>query len=78
MRVPVAEAGRLEAELRALSGTREDSPEVEETVWGPTHAVLLLSTASAEAAALAETLAALSQGTAVPEAAGSRVIEQPC
>lgn len=78
VRVPVAEAGRLEAELRALAGAREDSPDVEETVWGPTHAVLLLSTASAEAAALTETLAALSQGTAVPEAAGSRVIEQPC
>lgn len=78
VRVPVAEAGRLEAELRALAGAPDDSPDVEETIWGPTHAVLMLSTASADAAALSELLAALSQGTALPQAAGSRVVELPC
>ncbi|CAM2872925.1 YigZ family protein [Actinomyces slackii] len=75
VRVPVAQAGRLEAELRA-TGPR-GGLEVVETIWGPTHAILALSTDSADDGALAELLAAHSQGLAVPEPAGSRIIETP-
>lgn len=75
VRVPVAEAGRLEADLRAV--TRDGALTVEETVWGATHAVLMLSTDSPDADALAALLAAVSQGTALPQPAGSRVVELP-
>lgn len=75
VRMPVAQAGRLEAELRALPADRGIG--VEETIWGPDHAVLTLSTHCPEAGPLAEALAARSQGRAVPEPAGTRLIEIP-
>ncbi|MCL3777998.1 MULTISPECIES: YigZ family protein [unclassified Actinomyces] len=78
VRVPVGEAGRLEADLRALAGPRDGALSVEETVWGATHAVLMLSTDSPDADGLSALLASVSQGSAVPQAAGSRVVEQPC
>ncbi|MDO4900242.1 YigZ family protein [Actinomyces sp.] len=73
VRVPVAEAGRLEAQLRGRGGP--DAIRVEETQWAATHAVLTLSTPSADAEALATQLAALTGGGAAAEPAGSRVIE---
>jgi len=73
VRVPVADAGRLEAQLRGRG-----APEgigVEETSWEATHAVLTVSTAEADAEALAEQLAALTGGAALPEPAGTRIVE---
>lgn len=75
VRVPVAQAGRLEADLRALPA--DSGIGMEETIWGPTHAVLTLTTGTPDATALAEALASRTQGQAVPEAAGSRVVEVP-
>ncbi|MBE6481782.1 MAG: YigZ family protein [Actinomyces ruminicola] len=72
VRVPVTEAGRLEAQLR---GRGPGGIGVEETAWAATHAVLTLSTPSADAEALSEQLAALTGGAAVAEPAGSSVIE---
>ncbi|WP_303324384.1 IMPACT family protein [Actinomyces radicidentis] len=78
VRVPVADAGRLEAELRGLSGGAGGGIDVEETIWGATHAVVLVTTGDADdAALLAEVVAQLTQGAAAPEPAGSRVIELP-
>ena len=74
VRVAVGEAGRLEAELRGAGGA---DLAVEETVWGATHAVLTVSTASPDPTGLAELLASLTRGRAVPEPAGSRVVERP-
>lgn len=75
VRMPIAQAGRLEADLRALPA--ESGIGMEETIWGPTHAILTLTTADPDAAALTEALASRTQGRAVPEAAGSRVVETP-
>lgn len=75
VRMPLAQAGRLEAELRALPADLDIT--TEETAWGPTHATLTLTTATPDATGLAEVLAAHTQGQAVPEAAGSRVVETP-
>ena len=72
VRVPVTDAGRLEADLRA-----HPDLSVKETIWGPTHAVVLLATDSPDPAPLAELLASLTQGEAVPEPAGSAVVELP-
>ncbi|MCI7456002.1 MAG: YigZ family protein [Actinomyces urogenitalis] len=72
VRVSVTDAGRLEADLRA-----HPDLSVEETIWGPTHAVVLLATDSPNPAPLAELLASLTQGEAVPEPAGSAVVELP-
>ena len=80
VRVPVGEAGRLEAELRGAGGAAGPAGAdlaVEETVWGATHAVLTVSTASPDPTGLAELLASLTRGRAVPESAGSRVVERP-
>ena len=90
LRVPVAQAGRIEAELRsrdrtATSGpTVEDSAtipvptiRVEETIWGPTHAVLVLATSCADPALLQAPLAALTRGEGRAEPAGSRLVEVP-
>ena len=90
LRVPVAQAGRIEAELRsrdrtATSGpTVEDSAtipvptiRVEETIWGPTHAVLVLATSCADPALLQAPLAALTRGEGAAEPAGSRLVEVP-
>lgn len=75
VRVPLAQAGRLEAELRALPP--REGIGLEETIWGPTHAVLTLTSACPDAAVLTEALASRTQGRAVPEPAGSRLIETP-
>lgn len=78
VRVPVADAGRLEAELRGLSGGVGGGIDVEETIWGATHAVVLATTGDADdGALLAEVVAQLTKGAAAPEPAGSRVIELP-
>ena len=80
VRVAVGEAGRLEAELRGAGGAAGPAGAdlaVEETVWGATHAVLTVSTASPDPTGLAELLASLPRGRAVPESAGSRVVERP-
>ena len=80
VRVAVGEAGRLEAELRGAGGAAGPAGAdlaVEETVWGATHAVLTVSTASPDPTGLAELLASLTRGRAVPEPAGSRVVERP-
>ena len=80
VRVPVGEAGRLEAELRGAGGAAGPAGAdlaVEETLWGATHAVLTVSTASPDPTGLAELLASLTRGRAVPEPAGSRVVERP-
>ncbi|MDU0348834.1 YigZ family protein [Actinomyces sp. MRS3W] len=73
VRVAVADAGRLEGQLRG----RAPEIAVEETNWTATHAVLTLSTGSADPTGLTEQLAALTAGAAVPEPAGSRVVESP-
>lgn len=70
-RVPVADAGHLEAELRTHPGLS-----VKETIWGPTHAVVLLATDSPDGPALTELLASLTRGETAPEPAGS-VVELP-
>ena len=90
LRVPVAQAGRIEAELRSrdrtvsagptgADGTSEDEPviHVEETIWGPTHAVLVLATSCADPSALQAPLAALTRGEGTAEPAGSRLVELP-
>lgn len=71
-RVPVTDAGRLEAELRARQGLS-----VEETIWGPTHAVVQVATDSPDSADLAELLASLTRGETVPEPAGNAIVELP-
>ena len=77
VRLPVADAGRIEAELRAACGRGEHDLTVEETVWGATHAVLLLATGSPDAARIIELLAAMTAGSAAPRSAGRRVVELP-
>lgn len=77
VRLPVADAGRIEAELRAACGRGEHDLTVEETVWGATHAVLLLATGSPDAARITELLAAMTAGSAAPRSAGRRVVELP-
>mgnify|MGYP000881702538 FL=1 len=77
VRIPVADAGRIEAELRAACGRGEHDLTVEETVWGATHAVLLLATGSPDAARITELLAAMTAGSAAPRSAGRRVVELP-
>ncbi|WP_174721934.1 IMPACT family protein [Actinomyces qiguomingii] len=73
VRVPVADAGRLEAQLRANAGP--EGIRMEQTTWEATHAVLTVSTCASDSGALAEQLAALTGGTAVAEPAGSRIVE---
>ncbi len=75
--VPVAEAGRLEAGLRALPAAQVEGLGVESTRWGPSSAVLTLTTTSADPAGLNTLLASLTQGRATAQAAGSRVVETP-
>jgi len=77
VRVPVAQVSRLEADLRSRGGTGSGAVRVEETIWGPTHAVLMLSSGSSDPTRLHGLLAALTQGEAVPEPAGSRLTEVP-
>ena len=78
VRVPVADAGRVEAELRRLAGGAAGGIDVEETIWGATHAVLLVTTGDADdAALLAQAVAELTQGGTAPEPAGSRRVERP-
>ena len=77
VRIPVADAGRVEAELRTASARGTHDLAVEETVWGATHAVLLLATGSPDPAGLAELLAATTAGAAAPRSAGARVVELP-
>ena len=77
VRLPVADAGRIEAELRAACGRGEHDLTVEEAVWGATHAVLLLATGSPDAARITELLAAMTAGSAAPRSAGRRVVELP-
>lgn len=90
LRVPVAQAGRIEAELRsrnpavasgptAEGGTTAPAPtiHVEETIWGPTHAVLVLATSCADPELLHALLAALTRGEGAAEPAGSRLVEVP-
>ena len=73
----MADAGRIEAELRAASTRGRHDLTVEETVWGATHAVLLLATGSPDSTGLAEFLAATTAGAAAPHSAGVRVVELP-
>ena len=90
LRVPVAQAGRIEAELRSRDRTAATGPtveegaaapapiiHVEETIWGPTHAVLVLATSCADPALLHTQLAALTRGEGTADPAGSRLIEVP-
>ena len=77
VRLPVADAGRIEAELRAACGRGEHDLTVEEAVWGATHAVILLATGSPDAARITELLAAMTAGSAAPRSAGRRVVELP-
>ena len=77
VRLPVADAGRIEAELRAACGRGKHDLTVEETVWGATHAVLLLATGAPDAARITELLAAMTAGSAAPRSAGRRVVELP-
>ena len=77
VRVPVAQVSRLEADLRSRGDTGSGAVRVEETIWGPTHAVLMLSSGSSDPTRLHGLLAALTQGEAVPEPAGSRLTEVP-
>ena len=82
LRVSVAQAGRIEAELRSrdVAGGDHDGHrliQVEETIWGPTHAVLILATPFADPALLREPLAALTRGEGIAEPAGSRLVEVP-
>ena len=91
LRVPVAQAGRIEAELRSRNPTAASGPtaeggtatpaptiHVEETIWGPTHAVLVLATSCADPELLHAPLAALTRGEGAAEPAGSRLVEVPC
>lgn len=75
--VPVSEAGRLEAGLRALPAAQAEGLGVEGTHWGPSSAVLTLTTSSAEPTGLNTLLASLTQGRATAQAAGSLVVETP-
>ena len=90
LRVPVAQAGRIEAELRSRNPTAASGPtaeggaatpaptiHVEETIWGPTHAVLVLATSCADPELLHAPLAALTRGEGAAEPAGSRLVEVP-
>lgn len=76
-RLPVAIAGRLEAELRAPRPGSADAPSVEETQWGASHAVVVLSTDSPEPDRLNSLLASLTHGRVAAEPAGRRVVEVP-
>lgn len=76
--VPVPQAGRLEAELRAQPDTPQLAGlDVTGTLWGPTHAVITVTTASADPTALNALLAGLTRGEASAQAAGSQVVETP-
>ena len=75
--VPHAQAGRLEAELRAASERGAHGLSVEDTTWGATHAVLALTTDSPDATRITEILAAITAGGAAPRSAGRRVVELP-
>ena len=90
LRVPVAQAGRIEAELRSRNPATASGPtaeggmtapaptiHVEETIWGPTHAVLVLATSCADPELLHAPLAALTRGEGAAEPAGSRLVEVP-
>ena len=90
LRVPVAQAGRIEADLRSRDRAVAAGPtgtssglgvtsaiRVEETIWGPTHAVLILATPFADPALLQEPLAALTRSEGIAEPAGSRLVEVP-
>ncbi|VEG27079.1 IMPACT family member yigZ [Actinomyces howellii] len=83
VRVPVAEAGRLEAGLRARGEQRPGESAapagigVEGTTWGASEAVLLVSSDDADAAALAALVSSLTRGRACPAPAGTRVLELP-
>ena len=90
LRVPVAQACRIEADLRsrnpavasgptAEGGTTAPAPtiHVEETIWGPTHAVLVLATSCADPELLHALLAVLTRGEGAAEPAGSRLVEVP-
>ena len=75
--IPVADAGRVEAELRAASERGAHDLSVEDTTWGATHAVLALTTDSPDATRITEILAAITAGGAAPRSAGHRVVELP-
>jgi len=75
--IPVADAGRVEAELRAASERGAHGLSVEDTTWGATHAVLALTTDSPDATRITEILAAITAGGAAPRSAGRRVVELP-
>ncbi|QKD80098.1 IMPACT family protein [Actinomyces marmotae] len=75
VRVPVARAGRLEAELRA-AGSADGALAVEGTSWGASDAVILLST-SVGAPSPDELIASLTAGSARPAPAGTRLVESP-
>ena len=77
VRLPVADAGRIEAELRAASERGAHGLSVEDTTWGATHAVLALTTDSPDATRITEILAAITAGGAAPRSAGRRVVELP-
>ncbi|SUU74588.1 IMPACT family member yigZ [Actinomyces denticolens] len=75
VRVPVARAGRLEAELRA-AGAADGALAVEGTSWGASDAVVLLST-PVGAPSPDELIASLTSGSARPSPAGTRLVESP-
>lgn len=75
VRVPVARAGRVEAQLRDHPTTLAGRLTVDKTTWGSAHAVLLLSSALYDAAEMTEILSAATQGAAAPEPAGTRLVE---
>ncbi|WP_159813757.1 IMPACT family protein [Actinomyces sp. zg328] len=75
VRVPVARAGRLEAELRA-AGSADGALAVEGTSWGASDAVILLST-PVGAPSPDELIASLTAGSARPAPAGTRLVESP-
>ena len=75
--IPVADAGRVEAELRAASERGAHGLSVEDTTWGATHAVLALTTDSPDATRITEILAAITAGGAAPRSSGHRVVELP-
>ena len=90
LRVPVAQAGRIEAELRSRGSNRVGR--TDRGRWnlrgraghprrgddlGPTHAVLVLATSYADPSALQAPLAALTRGEGTAEPAGSRLVELP-
>ena len=81
LRGPVAQAGRIEATSgpTAEGGAVAAAPiiHVEETIWGPTHAVLVLATSCTDPELLHAPLAALTRGEGVAEPAGSRLVEIP-